>query len=274
MSVKEVLPMFKSVHALAAISLVLVAPLTAQERSQEWLERCRSQRGSGERHCELREYTLSAPGGVLLLSASANGGVRVMAADRADVRVVARVESRAKSMSDAQALAGNIEVTIRPGEVRSKGPKVSGNQGWAVSYDVWAPASTSLRMSTVNGGLTTEGMTGDIEAETTNGAINLTGVRGAVSARTTNGGIDIAVAGGNLGGIGIAAKTTNGGIRLMIPEGLNAGLGARVVNGGIDIGFPVQVTGRIGKNLQTSLGSGGPPIDLETVNGGITIRRP
>ncbi|HSR14668.1 MAG TPA: hypothetical protein VLL51_02905, partial [Gemmatimonadales bacterium] len=97
---------------------------------------------------------------------------------------------------------------------------------------------------------------------------------GAVSAHTTNGGVTIAVAGGDLGGIGIAARTTNGGIVLAIPENLGAELTAKAVNGGVTVGFPVQVSGRIGRTLQATLGSGGPPIQLETANGGITIRRP
>lgn len=254
--------------ALAASSL------GAQQTPDQWLERCRSSRGNGEHHCELREYTLAAPGGVLLVSASANGGVRVVAADRSDIRVVARVETHARSTSAAESLARETEVVLGSGEIRSKGPKVSGNQGWSISYDVWAPAGTSVRLRSVNGGLTTEGITGDVDAETTNGGIHLEGVRGAVAAKTTNGGIDIEVAGGTLGGVGIGARTTNGGITLMVPESFGAVLSAKAVNGGITLGFPVQVMGKIGRNLETTLGSGGPPISLETVNGGVTIRRP
>ena len=256
------------------VALVSAPSLGAQQTPEQWLERCRSSRGNGEHHCELREYTLAAPGGVLLISASANGGVRVMAADRSDIRVVAKVQTHAGSSTAAETLAREAEVVLGSGEIRSKGPKVSGNQGWSISYDVWAPARTSVRLRSVNGGLSTEGITGDVDAETTNGGIRLEGIQGAVAAKTTNGGIDIEVAGGTLGGIGIGARTTNGGITLMVPEGFGAALSAKVVNGGITLGFPVQMMGKIGRNLETTLGRGGPPISLETVNGGVTIRRP
>ena len=266
--------MFNRTNGFGLVFTLLAATsLGAQQTPEQWLERCRS-RGDGERQCELREYTMAAPGGVLLVSASANGGVRVMAANRSDIRVVAKVEARDRSASAVQSLAKEVEVVLGSGEVRSKGPKVSGNQSWSISYDVWAPAGTSVRLRSVNGGLATEGITGDLDAETTNGAIRFEGVRGAVAAQTTNGGIDIAVTGGTLGGVGIGARTTNGGITLVIPEGVGAALSANVVNGGITLGFPVQVTGKIGRNLQATLGSGGPPINLETVNGGVTIRRP
>jgi hypothetical protein len=255
-------------------TLLAATPLGAQQTPEQWLERCRSSRSSGEHHCELREYTLAAPGGVLLVSASANGAVRVMAADRPDIRVVARVEAHARSISAAENLAREAEVVLGAGEIRSSGPKVSGNEGWSIGYDVWAPAGTSVRLRSVNGGLTTQGITGDVDAETTNGGIRLEGIRGAVAAKTTNGGIDIEVAGGTLGGVGIGARTTNGGITLTVPESFGAALSAKVVNGGITLGFPVQVMGKIGRNLETTLGSGGPPISLETVNGGVTIRRP
>lgn len=263
--------MFKRINTLAVLPL-LAAPLAAQQSPDEWLEKCRSR--GGERHCEVREYTLSAPGNVLVLTASANGGIHVRAADRSDVRIVAKVEAHAQSRSAARDLAGEVKVVLGSGEVRSEGPRISGNQGWSVSYDVWAPGGTSVRMRTVNGGLSTDGIAGDIDAESTNGGIDLSGVRGAVSAHTTNGGVTIAVAGGDLGGIGIAARTTNGGIMLAIPENLGAELTAKAVNGGVTVGFPVQVSGRVGRTLQATLGSGGPPIQLETANGGITIRRP
>jgi DUF4097 and DUF4098 domain-containing protein YvlB len=267
--------MFNRTNAFGLVFTLLAATsLGAQQTPEQWLERCRSSRGDGERHCELREYTLAAPGGVLLVSASANGGVTVTAASRSDVKVVARVETHAKSISAAENLAREVQVALGSGEIRSSGPKVSGSQGWSISYEVWAPAGTSLRLRSVNGSLATEGMTGDVDAETTNGGIHLNGVRGAVAAKTTNGGVDIEVAGGTLGGVGIGARTTNGGITLMIPENFGAKLTAKAVNGGITVGFPVQVAGKLGRNLETTLGGGGPPISLETVNGGVTIRRP
>jgi hypothetical protein len=37
--------------------------------------------------------------------------------------------------------------------------------------------------------------------------------------------------------------------------------------------FPVRVQGRLGRDLSTDLGSGGPTIRAKTTNGGVTVRR-
>lgn len=50
-------------------------------------------------------------------------------------------------------------------------------------------------------------------------------------------------------------------------------LDLETVNGGIDIDFPVTVSGRIGRQLRTTLGDGGPTIRVVTTNGGVKIKR-
>jgi hypothetical protein len=45
------------------------------------------------------------------------------------------------------------------------------------------------------------------------------------------------------------------------------------VNGHLEVDFPVTLQGRIGKRLALDLGGGGPPLRLETTNGGVKVRR-
>jgi hypothetical protein len=260
---------------LAAAAIAgMTSPLWAQENAQEWVKHCENQDDRDRRHCEVREYTLAGGGGVLRIDANPNGGVRVMAWDKAEVRVVAKVEVRGESLADAQALAREVTVETGSREVHSTGPhNLVGHRNWSVSYDVWAPAATDLRLRTTNGGLNVEGINGVVDIETTNGGIDLKGVAGDVRAETTNGGITIALAGSTWNGAGIRAETTNGGIRLIVPEGFSAMLEAETTNGGIDVDFPVTIQGRLGKDLHAKLGDGGPIIHLETTNGGVSIRR-
>lgn len=42
-------------------------------------------------------------------------------------------------------------------------------------------------------------------------------------------------------------------------------------NGQIRLGFPVTVQGRLDRNLNVDLGSGGPPIRVRTTNGGVRV---
>jgi DUF4097 and DUF4098 domain-containing protein YvlB len=142
-----------------------------------------------------------------------------------------------------------------------------------VSYEIWAPAKTDLRLSSTNGGLDVEGIRGRLDLETTNGGISLLAVAGDVNAETTNGGINVDLEGSRWDGAGLTARTTNGGVKLRVPEGFNADVEAATTNGGMDFEFPVTIQGRLNRRITTKLGNGGPPIRLETTNGGVTVRR-
>ena len=262
---------------IAALSGLLLLPLgpashlTAQS-SEDWLSRCRDSGGRGSVHCEIREYTLAGSGGVLRIDASPNGGVRVRAWDRNEVKVEARVQARGDSDSDAKELAAEVTVNASGRSVITRGPRTSGRRNWSVSYVVWAPTASDLDLESTNGGIAVEGITGDVTAATTNGGIDLSGALGRVEAETTNGGITLDLTRGSSTG-SISAETTNGSIDLIIPEGRSAELEAETTNGGISVDFPVQVQGRLGRRLRTTIGEGGPMIRLETTNGGIGIKR-
>ena len=142
-----------------------------------------------------------------------------------------------------------------------------------MSYEIWAPGRTDLRLSSTNGGLSVEGIQGRLDLETTNGGIHLEAVGGNVIAETTNGTIEVALDGTRWDGEGLEARTTNGGVKLRVPEGFNADLEASTTNGGIDFEFPVTIQGRLNKRITTKLGNGGPLLSLSTTNGGVSVRR-
>ena len=265
----------RCITAWSALLLLAVSPsarLSAQS-SDDWLQRCRNSGDDGVPFCEVRPYTLAGSGGTLRIDASPNGGVKVQAWDRNEVKVEARVQVRGRSESDAKALAGEVLVHASGRSLSTEGPRSTGRgRSWSVSYVVWAPVASDLAIVTTNGAISVEGITGDVRAEATNGGIDLAGALGRVDAETTNGGITVNLTRGGATG-SIDAETTNGSITLTVPEGRSADLEAETTNGGISVDFPVQVQGRIGRRLKTTLGEGGPLIRLETTNGGIEIRR-
>ena len=116
-------------------------------------------------------------------------------------------------------------------------------------------------------------MSGEIGFETTNGGVTLAGLSGQVRGRTTNGGLTVRLAGTEWSGDGLDAQTTNGGVTLAVPEGYNAHLEAATVNGGMNIDFPITVQGNLRRRLSVDLGRGGKPIQVETTNGGVVVRR-
>jgi DUF4097 and DUF4098 domain-containing protein YvlB len=69
------------------------------------------------------------------------------------------------------------------------------------------------------------------------------------------------------------AKSTNGGVTVNAPDQYSAHLIASTVNGGVSVGFPIKIQGSIRNHIDTQIGQGGPTIQVETTNGGVSIDR-
>jgi hypothetical protein len=261
-----------TIRALAPLLTVLVAASAAAQPdsgrgcSERW-----GGWGNREHACEVRELTVR-PSGTLSVDASPNGGIRIMGTDRKDVLVRAIVHTWARTEDDARAMLKDI--MVHEGDtIRAEGPNPYGRTGWSVSYEIEAPRNTDLNLDTTNGGLAIESLRGNMVLETTNGGIRLDGVAGNVRARTTNGGMDVRLTGAKWDGDALDLRTTNGGVRMRVPEDYSARLETRTVNGGLDVDFPVTVQGRIGREISTTLGKGGPLVRAETTNGGVRVTR-
>ena len=224
-------------------------------------------------HCEVRESTMGA--GALHVDAGQNGGIHVEAWDRNDVRVRAIVQGNARSESRAREIAGQVQVQSSGGRVYATGPDLERREWWSVSYRINVPRKNDLDLNATNGGITINGVHGNLRFDTTNGGVRLNEVGGLVRGETRNGGLNITLAGNRWDGDGLDVETSNGGVNLAIPDGYNAELETRTVNGGLNIDFPVTVQGELSsrRGITTTLGSGGPPVRVRTTNGGVKINR-
>ncbi len=141
-----------------------------------------------------------------------------------------------------------------------------------VEFRVTVPAGVRFVGRTVNGGIDARGITADAEAHTVNGGIDLDAA-GTARAETVNGGITARLGRADWNGT-LTLKTVNGGVEVVLPEGLSADVRASTVNGDIETDFPLTVTGRISRRkLEGTIGSGGRRLEMETVNGGIELRK-
>jgi hypothetical protein len=258
---------------LFTIMIAAAAPAAQQVRTgDDW---CRDEHWGRDREgfCEVREFTLSASGGVVHVDASPNGGITVEGGPRADILVQARVIATADSEARARDIARAVRVNVAGNTVDATGPRSEDREGWHVSYRLFTPTQASLNLRTVNGGISVMDVEGRIEVRTTNGGVKLTRLAGDVQGRTTNGGVNVDLDGATWRGEGLDVQTQNGGVKLSIPSDYSARLETGTVNGRIRVDFPVTVQGRIDRDLETTLGAGGPLVRVRTTNGGVNIAR-
>ena len=274
-----------SARPLAFVSLLAcaAAPLAAQHRhgGDDRPMSCRdSDRESGDdagsRYCEIRNAGFKA-GGAVKVSPGENGAIRITGWDRDSVDVIVRVQAQADDEATARQIAQQVRVARDGDRLNAEGPGYRRHESWSVSYEIRAPRRTNLDLTTLNGPLAVEDLTGTLRLSAVNGPLTLAGLGGDVHAHAQNGPLDVTLQGQRWDGAGLDAETQNGPLTLNVPDGYNAALETGTINGPMEIDFPVTVQGRIGtgarRHLTTTLGSGGPPVRVVTTNGPAVIRR-
>lgn len=226
-----------------------------------------------------KSYELQ-PGGRVEVS-NVNGKIQVLPSEGNTVEVFAKKIGKASSKDLAKQAMDRIQIVdSSSGDVikvetkvdRSNGGGLFSHSQAQVEYTVRVPARADVKVTTVNGGVEVEGITGRVDAESTNGAVVARDVSGQIEASTTNGGVDVQLAAVPEGGVKL--ECTNGGIELSLPSDAKATISARVSNGGIDAeGLNITTRGESSRRrLDGDLNGGGPRIEIEGTNGGISIR--
>jgi hypothetical protein len=223
-----------------------------------------------------KNYELQAGGRVEI--SNVNGKIDVMPAKGNAVEVIAKTIGKASSAEAARQAMERIHIvdTSSGGLIkvdtkvdRGGGGGLFSHSQASVEYTVRVPANAELKVTTVNGGVQIEGLTGRINAETTNGGIRGRDIGGEIEATTTNGGVELELAAvtGD-----VKLECTNGGIELRLPSEAKATIAARISNGGIKTeGLALAPRESSQRRLDADLNGGGPRISLDGTNGGISI---
>jgi DUF4097 and DUF4098 domain-containing protein YvlB len=246
----------------------------ANQTNDEW---CRDQRRNSydddrETFCEVRQFTLGAGS---VSAQTSNGGIRVTGERRNDILVRAMVFTSARTEARAREIAR--EVTIdQTANIRVDGPRTGNREGWHVSFRIQAPERTDIDLTSSNGSLSATDVRGRLRLRTSNGSVRLVDVGGDVQADTSNGSVTATLSGSRWDGDGLDISTSNGSVRLNVPDGYNARIVAGTSNGTLNFGFPVTLQGNIGgrrRDIDTTIGSGGPTLRLRTSNGSVSVGR-
>ena len=225
-----------------------------------------------------RSFELRA--GATVDVANVNGNIRVESWSGSELKIEATKKAEASTANQVRELLEDIEIlfdeTADGLQVRVDLPDrgwfdwLAGKRQANVDFELLVPENLVALARTVNGSVTAEGSTGELEARSTNGRIRITDATGPVRAKTTNGSIRAGLA--EVTGP-VELTTTNGTIDLDVAPGTSADLEARTTNGRIRTGEEVRVDSINSRrtSLRGTLGAGGPRITLRAVNGGITV---
>jgi hypothetical protein len=224
-----------------------------------------------------KSYPLDASGHLEI--SNINGKINVEPSNGNTVQVVAIKKAKGPTPEAAKAALERIQIAddASAGRVRIETKVAPGGGGMfnrgslQVEYRVRVPVGAEVKVETVNGGIEVSGLKGRVNAETTNGGVQARDIEGTLVATTTNGGLDIDLAQMPEGGVKL--ECTNGGIRVRLPREAKATISARISNGRISAdGLAIETIGdQSRRRLEGRLNGGGPRLEIEGTNGGITL---
>ena len=218
-------------------------------------------------------YPLNKQGRVQL--ENVNGNVHIATWDREEIKVDAikhakKQEHLDEVKIDVDTKADRIRIKTKYPDAKAKRNK---NNSTSVEYTLTVPRQSRLdQISTVNGGVEIENVSGDVEASSVNGNVTARGLTGDVALSTVNGSVNASFAEVKEA---VSLKSVNGSVSIALPPEANAQVSANTLNGGISSDFSLQVKKPfpVGQHLDGKLGEGGPAIKMSTVNGAIHLDR-
>lgn len=263
------------------------ATSSVAETSDEW-ERGARRRRAGKQ----QEWTFDAAGIATIDVRTVNGSVSVKSAD--GDRIVVRAWKAVHGQREARE-AFDREVDVRAEQagdvlrVFADHPRPPGGVSLAVHYEIETPRAMSVRLHTVNGKISVQGIDGAIDAESVNGVVALAGdtgpfkaqtVNGKITAEigrllnaasflTTNGSIDLDV---DQCAASATARTNNGAVRMILGSDFSGQIDAKTNNGRVRCDFPVAAERQSRKRIKDVIGSGSDVVvKLRSLNGSIHL---
>jgi DUF4097 and DUF4098 domain-containing protein YvlB len=185
--------------------------------------------------------TVPLSAGRLDVQPESNGGVKIERGTGSSYAITACIGAGARTAAEAQAAADGVRLIIEGTRVRVSGADFGGSrtiQNWSVQLVIAAPANADIVVSTQNGPISLDGVSGRFDARASNGPIALNDVQGTVRARTENGPLHVEGSGGDFD-----VETQNGPISIsLVGNRWDGRLDARAHNGPLHVRLPGDYT--------------------------------
>jgi hypothetical protein len=290
--------MSKRTLATVVIGMALIGPAQAQRSSRYDVV---------DESSVTRTLSFAAGGSRTLDVRNINGFIHVEATNDSTVQMNIRKVIRAATQDDLAEAQRDVRLDFRDGAARVEAivtdrrghvcgePSQDEGRRWdRVHYDVRydftirVPRDVALRLCTINSGdVVVTGTQGDFDVDNVNGLIEMNQVAGAGTAHTVNGRVTVTFTANPARASSF--KTVNGNIDVTFRDGLAADFAMKTFNGGLFTDFeaqPLATTAaaagerrngrfvyRANEFTRVRVGSGGPPITFETLNGNVRARR-
>jgi hypothetical protein len=254
-----------------------------------------------------RTLSFAAGGGRTLDVRNINGFIHVEGTDEPSVQMSIRKVIRAATRDDLAEAQRDVRLDFRDGAPRVEAAVVDrrghicgepwrdDGERWErvhyeVSFDftIRVPRNAALRLCTINSGdVIVNGTRGDFDVTNVNGLIDMRQVAGSGRAHTVNGPVSVTFTANPKQPSSF--KTVNGNVDVWFPDGLAADFAMKTMNGGLFTDFDAQPLAaaapaagerrdgrfvyRVNQFTRVRVGSGGPEIAFETLNGNVRARR-
>ena len=224
-------------------------------------------------------YPLNANGRVSV--SNVNGSITVETWDRQEVKLeYVKTAENSERLSEVEvsidARQDYFQVETDYDNLKRGNNRESRHNGrLQVEYRLMVPRNAILdEIETVNGSINISNTANSTKASAVNGEVRATNLRGTANLSTVNG--TVVAEFDRLDTTNkISLDTVNGQVNLVIPSDANATIKADTLNGNIenDFGLPVRKGQYVGKDLYGKIGNGSIQIKLNSVNGGLSIKR-
>lgn len=240
----------------------------------------------------VRELVIDNVNGFIEVTAGTGGEVEVDIAKTLSGWSADRLAIAKKEVSLAVRQEGGLVQLMVDGPFRCHCAENSinfhGQQLYEFTYDfkIKVPRDLRLELRTVNHShIKVDGTAGDYKISNVNGGIEMNDVEGSGSVHTVNGPVKVTFARNPRGPSSF--KSVNGTLDVAFRPGLNADVKMKTFNGGLYTDFevgalpagsmkPVEKNGRLmyrsDRTTGVRIGSGGPELSFDTLNGNVLIR--
>lgn len=221
---------------------------------------------------EIRRSFRLAPGGRVEVS-GIQGAVKIETADT-DIAEVYVVRS-ARRREDLQFRRIGVEHTAAGGLSvrRVRGESEEPNVKVRHRVVLRLPRRVELLTESISGGVSVGEIDGPVRLRSINGGAEVARATGYAEISSINGGVTMTIA--RLGERGVRVNSVNGGVNLRFTEELNADLDVSRFNGGVsaDLSNVTVLSREKHTRYLARIGSGGIPITISQVNGGVSLSR-